>query len=78
MSIREPIAALKLEGSEIEVMHAASRIFAAFIAAGQLGDDNQEELIERAVRVAVELSRQADLAIQSDGEPINRSALSGR
>ena len=76
MSIREPIAALKLEGSEIEVMHAASRIFAAFIAAGHLDATNRDELIETSVRVAVELSRQADLAIQSDGEPISQSALS--
>jgi len=76
MSIREPIAALKLEGSEKEVMHAASRIFAAFIAAGHLDETNQDQLIETSVRVAVEVARQTDLAIQSDGETNTRSALS--
>jgi hypothetical protein len=76
MAIREPIAALKLDGSETEVMHAASRIFAAFIAAGHLDATNQDELIETSVRVAVELARQADLAIQSEGESTTRSALS--
>jgi hypothetical protein len=78
MSIREPIAALSLQGSETEVMHAASRIFAAFVAAGRLGEDNQDALVETSVRVAVELARQADLAIQSDGESTTRSALGGR
>jgi len=75
MSIREPIAALALQGSEIEVMHAASRLFAALIAAGRLDETNQDQLIETSVRLAVELARQADLAIQSDGEPTSRSAL---
>jgi hypothetical protein len=75
MSIQEPIAALALQGSEIEVMHAASRILAACIAAGRLSETNEDELIEFSVRCAVELARQADLAIQSDGETSARSAL---
>lgn len=75
MSIREPIAALSFQGAEVEVVHAASRIFAAFIAAGHLDETNQDQLIETSVRVAVELARQADLAIQSDGESTTRSAL---
>ena len=36
MSIREAISALTLQGSETDVMHAASRIFAALITAGRL------------------------------------------
>jgi len=75
MSIREAISALSLEGSETEVLHAASRIFAACIVAGRLSEKNQDELIEFSVRAAVEIARQSDLAVQSDGEPITRSAL---
>ena len=75
MSIREAISALTLQGSETEVMHAASRIFAALITAGRLGETNQDELIEFSVRAAVELARQADVAIQSEGEALGMSAL---
>ena len=75
MSIREAISALTLQGSETEVMHAASRIFAALITAGRLGEINQDELIEFSVRAAVELARQADVAIQSEGEALGMSAL---
>lgn len=75
MSIREAISALTLQGSETEVMHAASRIFAALIAAGRLGETNQDELIEFSVRAAVDLARQTDVAIQSQGEALGMSAL---
>ena len=75
MSIREAISALSLEGSETEVLHAASRIFAACIVAGRLSETNQDELIEFSVRTAVELARQSDLAVQSEGEATTRSAL---
>jgi hypothetical protein len=75
MSIREAISALTLLGSETEVMHAASRIFAALITAGRLGETNQDELIEFSVRAAVDLARQTDVAIQSEGEALGMSAL---
>ena len=75
MSIREAISALTLQGSETEVIHAASRIFAALITAGRLGETNQDELIEFSVRAAVELARQADVAIQSEGGALGMSAL---
>lgn len=75
MSIREAISALTLQGSETEVMHAASRIFAALITAGRLGEANQDELIEFSVRAAVDLARQTDVAIQSEGEALGMSAM---
>jgi len=75
MSIREAISALTLHGSEGEVMHAASRIFAALIATGRLNETNQDELVELSVRAAVDLARQTDIAIQSQGEALGMSAL---
>ncbi len=75
MSIREAISALSLQGSETEVMHAASRIFAALIAAGRLTETNQDEMVEFAVRAAVDLARQTDVAIQSEGEAMGLSAF---
>lgn len=75
MAIREAISALKLDGSETAVFHVASRVFAALVASGRLTEKNGDELIEFSVRTAVELARQTDLAIESDGEVISRSPL---
>jgi hypothetical protein len=75
MAIREAISALKLDGSETVVLHVASRVFAALVASGRLTEKNGDELIEFSVRTAVELARQTDLAIESDGEVISRSPL---
>jgi hypothetical protein len=75
MAIREAISTLKLDGSETAVLHVASRVFAALVASGRLTDKNGDELIEFSVRTAVELARQTDLAIESDGELISRSPL---
>jgi len=77
MPIREPIAALTLEPSETAVLEAASRIFSALIAAGRLGEENQDELVELSVRAAVALAREADRAIESDHEVVTRSSLGG-
>ena len=77
MSIREPIAALSLGPSEKTVVHAASRIFAALISAGRLTKDNSDELVELAVRAAVDLARQVDRAIESDGETVTRGSFGG-
>jgi len=77
MSIREPIAALSLGESETTVVHAASRIFSALIAAGRLTEANCDELVEFAVRAAVDLARQVDRAVESDGETVARSSLGG-
>ena len=68
MAIREAISALKLDGGETVVLHVASRVFAALVASGRLTEKNGDELIEFSVRTAVELARQTDLAIESDGE----------
>ena len=75
MAIREAISALKLDDSETAVLHVASRVFAALVASGRLTEKNGDELIEFSVRTAVELARQTDLAIESDGEVISRSPL---
>jgi len=68
VTIREPIAALTLEPTEMAVLHAASRIFSALIAAGRLDDRNADELVDYSVRMAVALARESDHAVESDGE----------
>ena len=77
MAIREPIAALALGPTETTVAHVASRVFCALIGAGRLTDENCDELVEFAVRAAVDLARQVDRAVESDGETATRGSFGG-
>jgi hypothetical protein len=68
MPVREPVAALALQHSETVVVHAASRILSALIAAGRLTESNSAELIRSSVRMALDLALEADRIIESDDE----------
>jgi hypothetical protein len=68
MTPREPIAALELQHSETAIVHAASRIFSALIAAGRLTDANAAELIRSSVRMAIALGVEVDRVLDSDAE----------
>ena len=63
-----PEAFLQLHPSEQAVVHAASRIFAAHVAAGRVSDDNQAEIEERSVRAAIRIAVLTDRLVQSDDE----------
>ncbi len=59
---------LRLQHSESVVCEMASRLLAAHIASGQLTPDNEEELIERSIRLSIRIAQKADRAIESDDE----------
>jgi hypothetical protein len=65
---RQAAAYLSLQPSETAVLHAASRIFAAFIAHGDVTDANQHELSNRAVMLAVRMALVIEKYVQSDNE----------
>ena len=65
---RQASAYLKLEPSEQAVFHAASRLFAAYIASGQLNDSNEGELMKLAVTRSIQLALLTERSVQSDGE----------
>lgn len=62
----EAQASLELQHSEAIVVHTASRIFAAYIGAGQVNAKNEEELIEYSVRTAAKITAAVGRFIQSD------------
>jgi hypothetical protein len=68
MTIRKTVAALELQQSESVVVHAASRIFAALIAAGHVNDRSRAEMVGFAVRAALDIALEADRIIASDDE----------
>ena len=61
-------AYLALQPSEQAVLHAASRIFAAWIVAGQVTEANQDEIADRAVRAATRMALVTDRYLQADDE----------
>jgi hypothetical protein len=58
MSVRQT-ARTELEESELAVIHAASRIFAAMVAGGRFTGSNHSGLIRSSVAMALELAREA-------------------
>jgi len=63
-----PETFLKLQQSESVVSHMASRILSAYISSGQLTNQNEDELIERSLLLAIKLAQKADSVIESDDE----------
>jgi hypothetical protein len=65
---RSAAAYLSLEPSETAVLHAASRIFAGYLASGVVTEANEEELSDRSVRLATRMALVIEKYVQSDGE----------
>jgi len=59
---------LRLQHSEGLVAGMASRLLAAYIGAGQVNPANEDEMIEKALSLAIRLARLADRTIESDDE----------
>lgn len=58
MSVRQAQGAVEAQASEVAVIHAASRIFAALIRNGRLTNNNHSTLIRSAVEMALEIARE--------------------
>lgn len=61
-------AILRLEKSETAVVHAASRIYAAYVASGALADHSEDEILQKSVRIAIRMALFTDNLVQSDDE----------
>jgi len=59
---------LRLQHSEGIVCQMASSLLAAYISSGKLTSENEDELIDRTLTMAIKLARKADRAIESDNE----------
>jgi hypothetical protein len=62
----------RLQHSEGVVCDMASRLLAASIASGRLNADNEDQLIEQSLSMAIKLARMADRTIESDNENSER------
>jgi hypothetical protein len=59
---------LSLDATEQVVAHCASRIFAAYVGSGQVHDENEKEMIEKAVQAAIQIAKRTDQQVVSDEE----------
>lgn len=59
---------LMLDPSETAVVHAASRIFSAYVASGQVTDESEEAMMTQAIDLAVKLALETDKKVISDME----------
>ncbi len=61
-------ANISFQGSEGLVFSAASRIYAAFLAAGKVTTGQEQHWMDQAIRQAIQLARMTDQMVQSDNE----------
>ena len=59
---------LRLQHSESIVIHAASRIYAAYITAGRVQEGGEDQWLERSLDEAVRLAVRVDDHVDSDEE----------
>ena len=64
----EERAHLNLQESEAVAVHAASRIFSAYVSSGQVDAQNEKRMILKAVHTAIGIARLSERLIQSDDE----------
>jgi len=65
---RTAAAYLSLQPSETAVLQAASNLLAGFIASGAVTEANENELSDRAVRLATRMALVIEKYVQSDSE----------
>lgn len=60
--------ALKLQDSEAVVVETAGIIYSGYVQNGQVTLETENELIEKAVDVAIEIAKRVDNKVRSDRE----------
>ena len=57
-----------LQWSESIILSAASRIFSAYITAGKVTADNEDQMMLKAIQTAINMSDKVDAMVKSDDE----------
>ncbi|MFZ3193560.1 MAG: hypothetical protein WA154_10190 [Moraxellaceae bacterium] len=66
--MRGKSSSLKLQASETAVLHAASRLYAAYITAGRVEVGQEAAYIKRAIEEAHYMAKLTDQMVVSDDE----------
>ena len=57
-----------LQPSETAIFQAAANIFASYIAAGQVTDENQAEMMKKAIAASISMAHYVEEVVISDKE----------
>ena len=71
-------AYITLQQSEAVIIHAASRIYAAYIATSRVPDGEEAQWMERSIREAIQIAEATDAAVISDDEVDANETTTGR
>ncbi|MFP4029630.1 MAG: hypothetical protein ACLFWL_17765 [Candidatus Brocadiia bacterium] len=61
-------AYVQLEPSEAALVRAASNILSGYIAAGKVNEENESEMMKKAIKSAINIALKVDDLVQSDSE----------
>jgi len=59
---------LKLRPSEAQVLQVASRIFAAYMVSNKVNAENEQQLIDKSLELAIAMAKKIDEMVISDDE----------
>ena len=57
-----------LQPSEMAIFRAAADIFSGYVAAGQVSDANESEMMEKSIKIAMKMADVVDRSVRSDDE----------
>ena len=58
----------RLQASETSIAAMASRIFSSYIVAGKITDQNETEMVDKSISLAIDMARKVENLIDSDSE----------
>lgn len=64
---------MSLQHSESVVAQMAATIFAGFIQKGELRENNEDDLVNRSVDIAIKLANRTDALVKSDEEWVQKN-----
>ena len=59
---------LNLQPTEVGILNGAAAIFAAKIASGKVGAENESQVVEESVKQAIDLAKTVEYAVKTKGE----------
>lgn len=58
----------KLQPSESTIASIAAQLLSAYISAGKVNDQNENELVDKSISLAISLARKVEDLVDSDSE----------
>ena len=59
---------IDLQKGEAAIVHAASRIFSAFVVSGKVTDSNEEAMVKRSIGIAINMGQDVDIIVDDQDE----------